>query len=168
MTMSYIEWKKAQESKVHTILSKLGYADIDNIVEYFNYDNMVEKEPDFCPLYKDKIKCHNIDNLNCYYCGCPYFIVNSKPIADNNNVMLESHCFINSKHRSSYITNPDADGIMHKHCDCTHCTIPHKAGYVKKMLLLIFNSNNNNNSSNSPFLQYLREYQLKSILQHKN
>ncbi len=34
---------------------------------------MVEKENDFCLLYKDNKKCHDYEDLNCYLCACPYF-----------------------------------------------------------------------------------------------
>jgi len=34
----------------------------DEIIKYFSYDNMVKNELDFCPLYKDNKKCHNIED----------------------------------------------------------------------------------------------------------
>lgn len=43
------------------------------IIEYFRFENMVKNEPDFCPLYKDNKKCHDMEDLNCYLCACPHF-----------------------------------------------------------------------------------------------
>ena len=66
------------------------------------------KEKDFCPLYDKNKKCHDIENLNCYLCGCPYFRVGKK----------RSWCSIDAK-----------DGYIHQ--NCSNCTIPHKIQFIK-------------------------------------
>ena len=45
----------------------------EEVIAYFKFENMVKKEPDFCPLYKDNKKCHDMKELNCYLCACPNF-----------------------------------------------------------------------------------------------
>ena len=50
---------------------KLEDKTTDEVIEYFKFENMVKNEPDFCPLYKDNKKCHDMEDLNCYLCACP-------------------------------------------------------------------------------------------------
>ena len=78
---------------------------------------MVQKEPDFCPLYKENKQCHDLEDLNCYLCACPNFRVGES----------KSHCSIESKYGGSIKAK---DGFIHQ--DCSKCTVPHKKEYVKK------------------------------------
>ena len=53
--MSYSSWFDAHATKHKKIVDKLvakGY-DTQEIINYFDFDNMVKEEFDFCPLYKD-------------------------------------------------------------------------------------------------------------------
>ena len=89
----------------------------DEIIKYFQYDNMVKKEIDFCPLYKDNKKCHDMEDLNCYLCGCSNFRLTN----------IKSYCNVDSKDGG---TIKGKDGFIHQNCSA--CTIPHKKKLYKK------------------------------------
>ena len=115
--MSYINWFEKHAQKHQEIINKLdGFSD-DDIIKYFRFENMVEKEIDFCPLYEKNKKCHDIENLNCYLCGCPNFRLTS----------VKSFCDINSKNGG---TIKGKDGFIHQ--NCTNCIVPHDEKYIKK------------------------------------
>ena len=115
--MSYKSWIESHTIKHKEVINRLEHLSDDEIIEYFRFENMVKKEPDFCPLYKDNKKCHDIEDLNCYLCACPNFRVAS----------TKSYCNINSKYGSSIKAK---DGYIHQ--DCSKCSIPHKELYIKK------------------------------------
>jgi Zn-finger protein len=114
--MTYQDWVDAQAIIHKEVMSRLTHLKDDEVIEYFDFENMVKNEPDFCPLYKTNTKCHDIENLNCYLCACPHFKVQE----------TQSICSINCKDGSS-MTAPD--GYVHQ--DCSNCYIPHKKEYVK-------------------------------------
>ncbi|RXI28459.1 hypothetical protein [Aliarcobacter trophiarum] len=124
--MTYEEWFKSQAKLHKTIMNKLNDKSIGEIIEYFRYENMKINEPDFCPLYKKNKKCHEMENLNCYLCACPYFVFNDNGILKQNEKTLYSFCSINSKNGSTF------EGEDYIHHDCSNCTIPHKEKFIKK------------------------------------
>ena len=115
--MSYLKWFENHAKKHQTIIIKLQNLNDDDIVKYFRYDNMKENEKDFCPLYKENKKCHEMENLNCYLCGCSNFRL----------ISTKSYCDIKSKKGS---TIQGKDGFIHQ--DCSACTIPHQEKFIKK------------------------------------
>lgn len=115
--MSYQSWHKEHALKHKKLIEKLSYLSDDEIIKYFRFENMVVNEPDFCPLYKENKKCHDMENLNCYFCACPNFRVGESA----------STCSIQSKDGGS-IEAPD--GFIHQ--DCSKCIVPHKEKYIKK------------------------------------
>ncbi len=115
--MSYQSWHESYAKKHKQLLKKLSHLSDNEIVEYFSFSNMVKNEPDFCPLYKENTKCHEMEDLNCYLCACPNFRVSD----------TKSYCSIESKDGGS-IEAPD--GYIHQ--DCSKCTVPHSKEYVKK------------------------------------
>ena len=115
--MSYQSWHQEHAQKHKKLLEKLRELSDDEVIEYFCFENMVLKEPDFCVLYKENKKCHDMKNLNCYFCACPNFRVEEK----------QSTCAIKSKDGGS-IEAPD--GFIHQ--DCSKCTVPHKEEYIKQ------------------------------------
>jgi len=52
--LSYSSWVKSHGEKHNRIMEKLKDLSDDEVIEYFRFENMVEKEPDFCPLYKKR------------------------------------------------------------------------------------------------------------------
>jgi len=127
--MTFSEWVTAHNKRVDVILEKLKDSSVDEVFKYFNYDNMVEAEPDFCPLYKDNTKCHNVGSLNCLLCSCPFFkYSDNMPIHFDMGVKVMSVCTINAKDAGTF-TN---DRIQQ--CDCSGCLIPHNEHFVKMHL----------------------------------
>ncbi len=124
--MSYSEWFKTHGEKHKKIIEKLSNLSDEEIIKYFRFENMVKKEPSFCPLYKDNKKCHDIENLNCYLCACPNFRFDDKGFKKEEKKTLFSYCDINSKDGARFEHN---DAI---HQNCSACTVPHNEMYIKK------------------------------------
>jgi len=114
--MSYEDWIEEHSIKHEKLMAKLSHLSDDEIIAYFDFDNMVKNEPNFCTLYKDNKKCHDIEKLNCYLCACPNFRLST----------TKSTCDINSKDGGS-IKAPD--GFIHQ--DCSKCSVPHNTTYIK-------------------------------------
>lgn len=124
--MTYNEWFDTHGKKHALIMDKLKELNDDEVIEYFNFSNMVKKEPDFCPLYKDNKKCHEYEDLNCYLCACPNFRFNNEGIKEVENKTLFSYCGIDSKDGAQFV------GEDYIHQNCSGCLVPHKEVYIKK------------------------------------
>ncbi|MFT7003675.1 MAG: hypothetical protein ACJAWW_001027 [Sulfurimonas sp.] len=124
--MSYIKWFDAHAKKHKKIVDKLVELNYSNedIVDYFDFDNMVKEESDFCPLYKDNKKCHDMKRLNCYMCACPNFRFNDEGISDKNDYKVLSECDIDNGEEFL------GDGVIHQ--DCSSCKVPHHKSYILK------------------------------------
>ena len=114
--MSYKSWIEKHAIKHKNIINKLSHLTDDEVIKYFRYENMVKNEIDFCPLYKDNKKCHDIKELNCYLCACPNFRIKQQ----------KSYCDINSIDGGQKVAK---DGYIHQ--VCTKCTVPHNEDYIK-------------------------------------
>ncbi len=126
--MSYAVWFEKHAIKHKAVVTKLlsqGYEKAE-IVEYFDFENMCEKEKDFCPLYKEHKKCHDMQKLNCYLCACPNFRFKDEGIAKREEKTQYSMCDIASKDGKQGVYG---DAI---HQDCSNCSIPHHKSYIKK------------------------------------
>jgi len=124
--MTYIEWFNEHAKKHKTIVDKLvakGYSK-EQIIDYFDFDNMVNAEPDFCLLYQDNKKCHNMEKLNCYLCACPYFRFNDEGLGLYNEFKILSKCDIHNGKEFAV-----EKSIHH---DCSNCTVPHHKSFVEK------------------------------------
>lgn len=126
--MSYKNWFDEHAQKHEKIVQKLlilGYSR-EQIIEYFDYDYMKLLEIDFCPLYRENKKCHDIKELNCYLCACPNFRFSDDGIGVLEGKTIYSKCAINSKdgEQTEY-----GDKI---HQNCSACTVPHDTKYVDK------------------------------------
>lgn len=124
--MLYEEWFEQHSKKHKKIVDKLlekGY-DKEQIIDYFDYDNMAKEEIEFCPLYKMGKKCHNMKELNCYLCGCPNFRFNDDGIGVYNGYKILSKCDINNG------SSVGRGGAVHQ--DCSKCTVPHHKVYIEK------------------------------------
>ncbi|WP_455757326.1 hypothetical protein [Sulfurimonas sp.] len=124
--MSYSSWFNAHAKKHKEIVDKLVACGNtkDEIIDYFEFDNMVKNEIDFCPLYKDNKKCHDMKNLNCYLCACPNFRFDDDGLGTYNEFKILSKCDINNGDEFA------GKGVIHQ--DCSSCTVPHHKSYVKK------------------------------------
>ena len=124
--MSYSSWFQAHGEKHKQIIEKLTHLSDDELIEYFRFDNMVQNEPDFCPLYAKNKKCHDNDELNCYFCACPNFRFNEDGFEQQEERTLFSTCGIESKDGAQYIS----DSAIHQ--NCAGCFVPHSESYIKK------------------------------------
>jgi hypothetical protein len=124
--MSYSSWFQAHGEKHQKIINKLSHLSDDALIKYFRFDNMVQHEPDFCPLYADNKKCHDNEALNCYFCACPNFRFQDTGIEKIENRTLFSICNIDSKDGSQYIS----ENAIHQ--NCAGCFVPHAETYIKK------------------------------------
>jgi len=124
--MTYNDWYEGHKQKHKAIVEKLQAQGLDeyDIVQYFIFDNMVEKEPDFCELYATNTKCHDMYELNCYMCGCPHFRFYQNP-REMEGLDYHSVCSINSKRGRRSIREGDE-----VHQDCSGCSIPHGEDYI--------------------------------------
>lgn len=124
--MNYLEWFEAHAQKHAKIVDKLIDKGLnsDQIIEYFDYENMQKHEPDFCTLYASSSRCHDLKTLNCYLCGCPNFRFDDEGLEVRGTYTIKSKCAI---HNGSTI---GADNVVHQ--DCQKCTVPHHVAYISK------------------------------------
>jgi len=123
--MTYEEWFQNQGKLHANVMKKLEDKSIDEVIEYFRFENMVKNEPDFCPLYKDNKKCHDYEDLNCYLCACPNFRFKMDGFETIDGKTLFSKCGINSTDGAQYV----GDDYIHQ--NCSGCIVPHRAKYIK-------------------------------------
>ena len=125
--MTYEEWFIQQGTLHANVMKKLTDKSVDEVIEYFKFENMVKNEPDFCPLYKDNKKCHDMEDLNCYLCACPNFRYKMEGFEKTDDgKTLFSVCSIKSRDGSQFI----GDDYIHQ--NCSGCIVPHRAKYIKK------------------------------------
>jgi hypothetical protein len=122
--MSYLNWFNTHASKHKKIVDRLldnGYTK-EMIVDYFDFDNMVVKEVDFCPLYKKNKKCHEMDKLNCYLCACPNFVFDDEGLEIRDDFKILSRCRVGNG--DDFI----GKGVIHH--DCSKCEVPHHKTFI--------------------------------------
>jgi len=119
--MTYKEWDEAFTVKRNKVLASLQDKTVEEVTEYFEYSNMALNEPNFCELYKTNTRCHNIEYLNCYNCGCPFFKYDDDARKQPPDYLLPtfSICTINAKNSNKF------ESPAGTHLDCSDCTIPH-------------------------------------------
>ncbi len=118
--MTYLKWFNSHAKKHKKIVDSLKNKTDDEIIEYFRWDNISKSDVDFCPLFKEGKKCHDIQNLNCYLCACPNFRF------DDNASKIKSYCSIDSKNGRKLFVNEEI------HQDCSGCVVAHSEKYIKK------------------------------------
>ena len=124
--MGYATWFENHAKKHQAIVQKLQANNFtqEEIIAYFDFENMKQKEKDFCPLYAKNQKCHDMKELNCYLCGCPNFRFSDEGLEEYNGKKILSKCVI--ANGESLATK---SGI---HQNCTKCTVPHHKSFVQK------------------------------------
>lgn len=126
--MSYSKWFVENKQKHNAVIEKLkqkGFSK-EQIIDYFVFENMVDNESDFCFLYSKNQKCHCVNYLNCFFCGCPHFRFNDEGIEVKDDVVVKSQCSIDSKKALKFVY----EGV--EHLDCSACALPHTKSFVKK------------------------------------
>lgn len=107
-------------------MEKLKNKNVEEVIEYFDFNNMLVNEPDFCPLYEKKQKCHDMEDLNCYLCACPNFRFDDNGFREEKGKTLFSFCSIDSRDGAQFV------GENYIHQNCAGCLVPHKKEYIKK------------------------------------
>ncbi|MDP3301895.1 MAG: hypothetical protein Q8S36_08025 [Sulfuricurvum sp.] len=125
--MSYKKWFDEHAQKHKEIMEKLTHLSDQEVIEYFRFENMVQNEKEFCPLYADNKKCHDTEELNCYLCACPNFRFNDKGFKQEEEKTLFSTCSIESPDGDRYIS----ESAIHQ--NCAGCLVPHRESYIKKV-----------------------------------
>ncbi|MEF3191658.1 MAG: hypothetical protein K6347_03780 [Campylobacterales bacterium] len=126
--MTYSAWMSAHQAKHRQIVAKLideGCSQ-EQIIDYFSYESMRRNHPDFCPLYATATHCHEIEDLNCYLCGCPHFRYNDTGLERINGQTLLSRCAINCPDGALFVAG---DQI---HQDCSRCSLPHRIPFIRR------------------------------------
>jgi len=125
--MTYQEWFDAHAQKHKAIMKRLTHLSDDEVIAYFRFENMIQHESDFCPLYAENQKCHDTENLNCYLCACPNFRFNDSGFGITEGKTLFSTCSIDSPDGDRFLT----DTAIHQ--NCTGCLVPHHESYIRKI-----------------------------------
>lgn len=125
--MSYKKWFDAHAAKHAAIMEKLTCLSDDEVIEYFRFENMVQHESDFCPLYAENRKCHDTEELNCYLCACPNFRFNEAGFSAEEGKTLFSTCAIDSPDGGRH----DNGNAIHQ--NCAKCIVPHRESYIRKV-----------------------------------
>lgn len=125
--MSYKKWFDAHAAKHRAIMEKLTHLSDEEVIEYFRFENMVQHESDFCPLYAENKKCHDMAELNCYLCACPNFRFNDAGFSIEEGKTLFSTCSIESPDGDRYVS----DTAIHQ--NCAGCIVPHRESYIRKV-----------------------------------
>ncbi len=126
--MSYFLWFEEHAKKHRALVEKLivkNYTQKE-ILEYFDFENMVKHEPSFCLLYASQKKCHDVKVLNCYLCACPHFRFCDEGLKQEKSLMIKSMCAISSAKSTLFVH----EGIGH--LDCSSCTLPHTKAFIRK------------------------------------
>jgi len=121
-----MQWYMSHAEKHARILEKLNTLSDKEIIEYFIFENMKEKHPDFCPLYAENRKCHEMEVLNCYFCACMHFRFSDEGLGENKGKTCYSQCSINAREAQIFETE---DAI---HLDCSSCILPHRRSVIEK------------------------------------
>lgn len=108
-------------------MEKLTHLSDEEVINYFRFENMVQHENDFCPLYRENKKCHDMETLNCYLCACPNFRFNDMSLKKEEGKTLFSICSIDSSDGDRFTT----DTAIHQ--NCSGCLIPHHENYIRKV-----------------------------------
>ena len=127
--MTYIEWYEEFAQKHATIVKGLDHLSDNELIAYFDFDHMKVAHPDFCPLYRKDQKCHEMENLNCYFCACMHFRFDDSGIREENGKTLYSFCSIDSKNHGTFENETSI------HNDCSNCKVPHKQHVIEKYFL---------------------------------
>jgi Zn-finger protein len=97
------------------------------ILEEFNYQKRKKEHLEECPC-NGSSPCHNIEDLNCFFCYCPWYDLEKlEGGCKKNNPLKKGKWFEREGHSES-------DRIW----DCSNCTYPHEEKVIKDVLTRLF------------------------------
>ncbi len=97
----------------------------NDLIGEYDFEKRKKTHPEECICYQQNVKCHNLENLNCFFCLCPNYDMSIK----------EGGCKINSPN-GKYI--PTMKG---KIFDCSACNFPHEKEDARNILLKVYTEN---------------------------
>lgn len=103
---------------MHELANEIIQKKNEEVIDTYNYDNQKEINPNGCELYPINKKCHNMEELNCFFCLCPKY----------DRTVKEGRCKIDSPN-GKYIDNHQC-----KILDCSDCNFPHIRENAIKLL----------------------------------
>ena len=98
---------------------------ISLIIGEFRFDVRSKTYPSACICYEQQKQCHDMPDLNCFLCYCPYYRITS----------TEGGCLRGSNDGKWYYSDKLPLG---KIWDCSGCTYPHTENAVKEHLTRAF------------------------------
>ncbi len=113
---------------MNDLLKKVIESRIDLIVIDFNYEKRKKEYPYECPCNSSG-KCHEIEDLNCFFCYCPWY----------NNQSPEGGCKIDNPLGKGKWFERKGHSISDRIWDCSDCIYPHQEKTVREALRKIFN-----------------------------
>ncbi len=103
---------------MHAQAKKFIEKRINQLIKDYDFEKRKKTNPDECVCYEQNKKCHNLEELNCFFCYCPNYDTSVK----------EGGCKINSP-KGKYIDNHEG-----KIWDCSDCDIMHNKENIRKYL----------------------------------
>jgi len=100
---------------------------VEIIINEFSFENRRYEHPEECPCNHSGA-CHLIDDLNCFFCYCPWYET-SNP---------EGGCKIeNPLGKGKWFYRPGNE-ISNRIWDCSDCVYPHKEEVIRTILTKLF------------------------------
>ncbi len=91
---------------------------INQIIDEYRYENRSVAHPNACICYEQGTPCHDMENLNCFFCYCPYY----------DTQIVEGGCLRNSPDGQWHQSEKLPTGRI---WDCSNCEHPHLENTVK-------------------------------------
>jgi Zn-finger protein len=108
--------------KMHELANEIIGKNINEVISGWDFEERKKANPNGCICYEQNKKCHDLENLNCFFCYCPNY----------DKSVKEGKCKINSP-KGKYINNHEG-----KILDCSDCDFPHKKENAIKLLEILF------------------------------
>ena len=107
---------------MHKLANEIILKNVKEIIDDWNFEKRKKINPNGCVCYEKDKKCHEIEELNCFFCYCPNY----------DRSIKEGRCKINNL-KGKYINNHEG-----KIWDCSDCTSPHEKENAIKLLEGLF------------------------------
>jgi Zn-finger protein len=107
---------------MHELANELIQKKNEERIDTYSYENQRKINPNGCVHYLENTRCHDMEELNCFFCLCPKY----------DRTVKEGACRINSPD-SKYIDNHEG-----KILDCSDCGFPHIKDNAVKLLENLF------------------------------
>jgi Zn-finger protein len=110
------------EHKMHEMANEIIAERNTSLIEEWDFEKRKKENPHGCICYEESKKCHDMEDLNCFFCYCPEY----------DRTIKEGGCKIDSS-KGKYIDNHEG-----KIWDCSDCDFPHKKENALRLLENLF------------------------------